>query len=455
MDPIVIYATGFVSFLFLSSLGFLLRPLVSEIPVLFARHFQYPLLLKRRYWMSITRLEFVILALYFGANVTFLFLRRVNLGSSAATLAVINATPLFLGGHTNPFADLAGVPLSTYHIFHHFIGRVVIVEGVLHAVLALKRSRLDRLTTSGYIASGGLALILITSFWFMRRYFFRTFAKVHLALALTTLGATTWHILSQAPKQAKIAVFFSCSLWVFSSIYRCIRLTYYTTGATVIAEENYVEATRVDLRCDRPVSFYPGSYFYIFPSGKLLQYNLFTSFPMTVMWYSSSVATEDIKVFAEDKQKEIKLLRQKLKKHPADWPKRPQVSEKIQELYKEAELLDKFAQPGPHLTFLVSHSSRPLRSLRFKENHRLLLDGPYGQDLGLQNYHTVMLAAQGAGISTVLSFALHLWEKQYDGMIRRVNILWSLDHNCQDEWAHENLSILRAIDPFQVRYPTS
>lgn len=103
--------------------------------------------------MSITRFEFAILVLYFGANGTFLFLQRVNVGSMAATLAVINATPLFLGGHTNPFADLIGIPLSTYHIFHHFIGRVVIVEGVLHAVLVLKRSRRDRLTTSGYIVS--------------------------------------------------------------------------------------------------------------------------------------------------------------------------------------------------------------------------------------------------------------------------------------------------------------
>ena len=175
MDLIVMYAIGFISFLFLypvlrllqysvrrlvwylapglRSLGLLFRTIITGIPVLFARYLQYPLLLPRRYWMSITWLEFVILALYFGANGTFLFLRRVNVGSTAATLAVINATPLFLGGHTNPFADFIGIPLSTYHIFHHFIGRVVIVEGVLHAALALKRSRLDRLTTSGYIVS--------------------------------------------------------------------------------------------------------------------------------------------------------------------------------------------------------------------------------------------------------------------------------------------------------------
>lgn len=106
----------------------------------FARNVQYPLFLPRRYWMSITRLEFVILALCLGANVAVLVLERVNIGSVAAMLAIINAAPLFLGNHTNPFADFVGIPLSTYTIFHHFIGRVVVIEGSIHAILALRRS---------------------------------------------------------------------------------------------------------------------------------------------------------------------------------------------------------------------------------------------------------------------------------------------------------------------------
>lgn len=137
-----------------SVFNFLPLLLLSMIPgtVLFARNIQYPLL-PRRYWMSITRLESMILALYFGANGAILILGRANIGSVAAMLAVINATPLFLGGHTNPLADFIGIPLSTYYVFHHFIGRVVITEGIIHAALAFRRSRLDQTTTSGYIVS--------------------------------------------------------------------------------------------------------------------------------------------------------------------------------------------------------------------------------------------------------------------------------------------------------------
>jgi hypothetical protein len=129
--------------------------LLSVIPGThaFARYVQYPLVIPRRYWMSITRLECLILALYSGANVTVLVFERANIAAVAAMLSIINATLLFLGARTNPFADFIGVPLSTYYIFHHFIGRVVVVEGIIHAALAFRRSRPDQTTISGYSVS--------------------------------------------------------------------------------------------------------------------------------------------------------------------------------------------------------------------------------------------------------------------------------------------------------------
>ncbi len=71
----------------------------------------------------------------------------------AAMLAVINAILLYLGGCTSPLADFIGIPLSTYYVFHYFIGRVVVVEGVIYAGLAFRGLRPDQTTTSGYIVS--------------------------------------------------------------------------------------------------------------------------------------------------------------------------------------------------------------------------------------------------------------------------------------------------------------
>lgn len=108
--------------------------------------------------MSITLPEFLVLSLYLGGNVAALYLGRANLAATAGMLATINITPLFLGGRTNPLADLFGVPLSMYYVFHHFIGRIAIAEGLLHSGLALRRSRLDQTATSGYVVCCPLTL---------------------------------------------------------------------------------------------------------------------------------------------------------------------------------------------------------------------------------------------------------------------------------------------------------
>ncbi|KAK4243119.1 hypothetical protein C7999DRAFT_36561 [Corynascus novoguineensis] len=49
----------------------------------------------------------------------------------------------------------------------------------------------------------------------------------------------------------------------------------------------------------------------------------------------------------------------------------------------------------------------------------MLLDGPYGQDLQLYKYETVILTAKGMGIVSVLPMALHLAaRKDYDDSVR-------------------------------------
>lgn len=101
--------------------------------------------------MSITFLESLVILLYLGGNIAALYFGRDNLAATAGMLATINATPLFVGGRTNPLANFSGVPLSTYYVFHHFIGRVVVVEGLLHSALLLRRSQRDQVTVSGYI----------------------------------------------------------------------------------------------------------------------------------------------------------------------------------------------------------------------------------------------------------------------------------------------------------------
>lgn len=53
-------------------------------------------------------------------------------------LTIVNATPLFIGGRMNPLADFISILLSTYYNFHHFIGKVVVMEGDIHTTIIFK-----------------------------------------------------------------------------------------------------------------------------------------------------------------------------------------------------------------------------------------------------------------------------------------------------------------------------
>ena len=64
--------------------------------------------------------------------------------------AVFNLMPMFLGGRINPFADSIGIPMSTYYLAHHWIGRVAIAEALIHSSLILRH----RLAKGGMIRYG-------------------------------------------------------------------------------------------------------------------------------------------------------------------------------------------------------------------------------------------------------------------------------------------------------------
>ena len=91
-----------------------------------------------------TWFEVGCICLIVGGNVAALSISvhdRPELDKRAATVAAINATLLFLGGRTNPWANFLGISLSRYYFFHGWIGRVVILKGLIHSVLSTIRSQ--------------------------------------------------------------------------------------------------------------------------------------------------------------------------------------------------------------------------------------------------------------------------------------------------------------------------
>lgn len=123
----------------------------------FTKYIQYPLLIRRRYWGSVTRLQGLCISIYIGANALCMGLNVSGAQAfeqRAALMAIVNAVPLFLGGRTNPLTDLLGVSLPSYYLAHHWIGRVVIIEATIHSIgVLVLQPRPGFIVTSGWIVS--------------------------------------------------------------------------------------------------------------------------------------------------------------------------------------------------------------------------------------------------------------------------------------------------------------
>jgi predicted ferric reductase len=119
-----------------------------------------------------------------------------------------------------------------------------------------------------------------------------------------------------------------------------------------------------------------------------------------------------------------------------------------------------------NVTFLIQPQSGLTAELGRRSLSHVFLDGPYGQDIRLEDYDTVMLVAKGIGIAGVLPYARFLAERRHldkqikdsrktDGALagqlyrdqtRKVDLFWKLDDNREEAWVSEYLDQLRVLD---------
>lgn len=437
MNVVELYATLFGGFIALYSLVRLIQIcwllILPWVVVSFARHIQYPLVVRRRFWMSVTRLEILVFLVYLAVNITVLCIfvqNKADLSARAAVLTVINITPLFIGGR---FAALLGVPLPTYYLSHHWIARVASLEGILHAVLATRGSRGSQpnaTTSSGYIvshalrifrasllishkAAAGILVILSTSIWVVRRFLRTTFAKIHVGLAAAIAGGACWHVLDMAPT-GRIPVFVTIGIWAASILVWSLRLFYFGSRAEVKQVSINSLGVQISVNSTRRVRVFPGCYFYVFFPGLPFGYNILQSHILDVSWYQPN------------------------------------------QLLVKAGVTD--------FVFLMSRGGRLHRALRLKKDDKLFLDGPYGQDPQLGQYEIVVLVAKGLGIAGVLSAALSLVERRQHDLkakdqahsdqnprlfrdrTQRVAILWVVESADQEAWAASKLKEIQDLD---------
>lgn len=232
------------------------------------------------------------------------------------------------------------------------------------------------------------------------------------------MGSFAWHVFVHSSLPAKVLVLTSCGLLLPTYAYGVRWMVYYGIGVTVQNVHVDPPITRLHLQARYPIRLFPGCYFYI-----------------RRPWF----------FFREGSA--LMLL----------WSGPEQIaSAKVTDLHFLA------LQEGSRLKWLKN----------VEEKDSLLLDGPYGRDLHLQKYETVVLTARGKGITSILPLMLHLTaRKKHDDDIRtrfgseatpdsmfldvtrKVDLIWILDKNEEQDWVGNQLKELQALDAENVSIP--
>jgi predicted ferric reductase len=409
----------------------------------------FPSLIRRRRWTSVTRIDFILLAVYVAVNA---FCSGFGIGSldergtsalmrRSGLLSSVNMVLLFLGGRTNALIDAFDIPLHTYYLAHHWVGRLVVAQALLHAGLATASRRWiwDAQSISGVVVATALALIFSTSLSFIRGLVFELFLITHVLLALTVIGGTVWHILPGEFTLTLLLPVISISVWSISTLYRLVRIRRnrdrYIISYDIFARPGQADprlcAVKLTIRVPQHLDARPG-YLYLYFTGLRWRYR-FQAHPFMIIWYEHGV---------EDQ-------------HGID------ITD-----------LTFLIQPRDGLT---ARLGRELRLNHFSSEtvqSSVLFDGPYGQNFHLEEYETVVLVAKGIGIAGVLPYAQHLVQRSHHDAqtkkllklastpnkddlrktlhrdtTRSVDLFWKLELNDQEKWVSEQLLTLQDLDP--------
>jgi predicted ferric reductase len=271
-------------------------------------------------------------------------------------------------------------------------------------------------------AASALALLLLLTLSFIRKLMYEFFWLAHRIFAFVAVLALLVHLLPTG-SQGVVFPAVALALWGFNAILRVGRMGYINIGGRKIlrggqatithffedteeTEETVVSAMRVTVHLRKPLKMRPDQYVYLYFSGMGTRQEL-QSHPYVIAWWDDSL---------------------------------------------RAMSLSFLIQPQ-------SGISAELMAMNWVK--RVTVDGPYGKNLQLETYETVILIAKGIGIAGIISHIRHMTyrraseDKDHEtyrrGLItRKIDVYWVMEDNCQEDWISEWIIELHERDSKRV-----
>ena len=389
-----------------------------------------------------TRLQALLLGLYVLSNLAYCAVLDYNVGNKyeilaelrgrSGSLAVANMMPLMiLAGRNNPLIPLLHISFDTYNLLHRWMGRIVVVESVVHTAVWTVSQVADADWPSVWMnmkapfmlwgGVGVVATVLITvlSPGPVRHAFYETFLNIHILLAIAIVVGVYLHcsIVHLPPLpyvQAAIA------FWIAERLFRVLRILRYNfshrrwTRAEVTALPG--DACRVTLHLPKHTRIRAGTHAYL----RFARINIWESHPFSIAWVD-----EDPIIASYGPADSSETLDLDARRNPAN----TSVSFVIHAKTGFTRKLFNFAKARQETGSLSTHA---------------LFEGPYGGYHRLDSYGHVVLFAGSSGIAHQIPFVRHLVMGYKDGTVaaRRVVLIWAIRELEHIQWVEPWLSTL-------------
>ncbi|KAG6276236.1 hypothetical protein E4U47_000206 [Claviceps purpurea] len=393
-----------------------------------------------------SRLHTIIISIYLASNVAYMFIVKwsshnkyalcAEIRGRSGTLALVNMVPLVIfAGRNNPLISILKISFDTYNLLHRWMGRLVVIESILHTVAWLIPAVASKgwdgvghsFIASSFIGSGmigvvALTLLLIFAVSPFRHAFYETFLNMHIFLALIVFVCTWVHCASSEmpgglPQLSWIMAIMA--LWFADRFARLIRLTHMNwskRGFTdAFCEAMPGEVTRVTLNLPRYVNIQPGTHAYLRFAG----IKAWESHPFSIAWVDHST---DHSLPTAEKE----LLHGGL--------------DKTQATTSVGFVI------GAHTGLtrkLYSQACQSPRGIRL----RAAMEGPYAGHHNLDSYGHLVLFAGSTGITHQISYLKHHLEGYNNGTVatRRLTLVWIIRSYESLEWVRPYMDAILRI----------
>ena len=391
------------------------------------------------------RFHTILLSLYFISNVAYMTMLDYSGQPQDATLAELRGRSghlatmncialLIMAGRNNPFIQILKVSFDTFNLFHRWIGRMVVLEAVIHTIAWTVGKVVvngwsgvnESLGHSPFLQWGmvsliAMVIILIQAPSPVRHAFYEVFIHLHRFLAfLSLLGLYLHAKLGDLPQIS--FVIFIILIWSYDWIMRIFHIVYRNfslrDGMTrVIVEALPGEACRVTFHTPRPWMPSPGTHVYAY----IPRVSLWMSHPFSVAWTTST--SDALSIYRDDDCTDPVS--------PIDIEKEKQLVVLPQKLETTISLVMS-ARTG--MTRALYNRASLARNGRV--TFRGFLEGPYGSLESLHSYGTVVLFAGGVGITHQLPHIRQLLSlhRAKTVAVRKIALVWAVRSSDMFEW---------------------